>query len=113
MKYKLKEVNGNNYYYDIYVNSKKIGKIAYSIYSDINAAGIGDFYIKSTERNKGYGTQVLDDFIEKLSKNYDLVYCYVDKNNNGAIRLYERFGTLFDTDGNQYYVELYNRKTRE
>lgn len=74
--------------------------------------GIGDFEIAAEYRGKGYGTKVLEFVINKYKKEFDLIYCFVDANNDGAIRLYKKLGKVFDEDGpninNQYYVEFYN-----
>lgn len=99
-------------YSNILLDGQKIGEIAFSFYDDLNAVGIGDFEIAAEYRGKGYGTKVLEFVINKYKKEFDLIYCFVDANNDGAIRLYKKLGKVFDEDGpninNQYYVEFYN-----
>lgn len=102
----------NESYSDILLDGNKIGEIAFSFYDDINAIGIGNFEISSEYRGKGYGTKVLEFVIDKYKKKFDLIYCFVDADNYGAIKLYKKLGKVFDKDGsnvnNQYYVEFYN-----
>ena len=99
-------------YSNILLDSNKIGEIAFSFYDDINAVGIGNFEISPEHRGKGYGTKVLEFVIDRYKKEFDLIYCFVDADNDGAIRLYKKLGKVFDKDGpninNQYYVEFYN-----
>lgn len=102
----------NECYSNILLDDNKIGEIAFSFYDDINAVGIGNFEISPEHRGKGYGTKVLEFVIDRYKKEFDLIYCFVDVNNDGAIRLYKKLGKVFDADGpnvnNQYYVEFYN-----
>ena len=102
----------NEAYSDILLDGNKIGEIAFSFYDDINAVGIGNFEISAEYRGKGYWTKVLKFVIDKYKKKFDLIYCFVDANNYGAIKLYKKLGKVFDEDGpnvnNQYYVEFYN-----
>lgn len=102
----------NELYSDILLDGNKIGEIAFSFYDDINAVGIGNFEISLEYRGKGYGTKVLKFVIDKYKKKFDLIYCFVDADNYGAIKLYKKLGKVFDEDGpnvnNQYYVEFYN-----
>lgn len=98
----------------IYLNNKLIGYIAFSFYEDIKALGIGDFEI--IDKRKGYGSFVVKDIIAKYKNEYDLIYCFVDKDNIGAIEFYKKVGKVcFDkiNDKNQYYVILYENKIPE
>jgi RimJ/RimL family protein N-acetyltransferase len=65
------------------------------------------------ERGKGYGTQVIKDLIETKKAEYDLIYCFVDANNSGAINLYKKLGVVYDEDGpndnGQYYVTFWDK----
>ena len=113
-KLSLKTINSskNESYSYILLDGNKIGEIAFSFYDDINVVGIGNFEISSEHRNKGYGTKVLKFVIDIFKKKFDLIYCFVDADNYGAIKLYKKLGKVFDEDGpnvnNQYYVEFYN-----
>ena len=102
----------NEAYSDILLDGNKIGEIAFSFYDDINAVGIGNFEISSEHRGNGYGIKVLEFVIDKYKKKFDLIYCFVNVDNYGAIKLYKKLGKVFDEDGpnvnNQYYVEFYN-----
>lgn len=102
----------NECYSNILLDGNKIGEIAFSFYDDINAVGIGNFEISPENRRKGYGTKVLEFVIDRYKKEFDLIYCFVDVNNDEAIKLYKKLGKVFDEDGpnvnNQYYVEFYN-----
>lgn len=121
-----KEEKMNAKYFRIKNNGKEIGKIGLSFYDDIKAVGIGDFEIYPEFRNKGYGTKAIKGIINKYKNDYDKIYCFVDKNNKDAIRLYKRLGKVSDevtysqklsddeyikTNG-QYYVEFYNRRNK-
>ena len=102
----------NESYNEMLLDGNKIGEIAFSFYDDINAVGIGNFEISAEHRGKGYGTKVLKFVIDKYKKKFDLIYCFVDADNYGAIKLYKKLAKVFDEDGpnvnNQYYVEFYN-----
>lgn len=101
---------------EIYKDGKLIGYIGLEEYEgqpgdDFNKAlGIGDFMI--LERGKGYGTEVIKDLVSSNKNRYDLIYCFVDANNKGAINLYKKLGKVYDEDGpndnNQYYVTFWD-----
>ena len=67
------------------------------------------------ERNKGYGTAVIQDMIETYKNSYNLIYCFVDAKNTGAIKLYKQLGKVYDEDGpninGEYYVTFYDDGT--
>lgn len=125
--FNLKRTNesesNNDQWFDIIVNGNKVGKYGLSFYNDIKAIGIGDLEIYPEYRNKGYGTRTIKDIISKYKNTADLIYCFVDKDNTDAIRLYKRLGTVSDKSNTsqkvgeyewrnpngQYYVEFYNR----
>ena len=99
---------------EIYIDDKLVGYISFDEFDDVEGynkvLGIGNFMI--LERGKGYGTQVLEDLISKYKGEYDLIYCFVDSDNEGAIKLYKKLGTVYDEDGpndnGQYYVTFYD-----
>ena len=125
--FNLKRTNesesNNDQWFDIIVNGNKVGKYGLSFYNDIKAIGIGDLEIYPEYRNKGYGTRTIKDIVSKYKNTADLIYCFVDKDNTDAIRLYKRLGTVSDKSNTsqkvgeyewrnpngQYYVEFYNR----
>ena len=76
------------------------------------ALNIGNLII--LDRGKGLGTEVIKDIVKNNRNNYDLIYCCVDSDNDGAIRLYKRLGKVYDEEGpdenNEYYVELYSKE---
>ena len=78
----------------------------------IHGGHVGDC-VRKSERGKGYGTQVLKDLVNKYKNEYDLIYCFVDSDNEGAIKLYKKLGTVYDEDGpndnGQYYVTFYDK----
>ena len=95
----------------IYRNGEHIGYIDFSVYRDIRALGIGDFEI--IDKRKGYGTAVINDIVDKYKTAYDLIYCFVDKENHGAIEFYKKVGDIcFDkiNDKGQYQVILYENE---
>ena len=98
---------------EIYIDGELKGYIGLSKYNEEDGTkllGIGNFMI--IERGKGYGTQVINDIVSKYKSNYDLIYCFVDSDNEGAISLYKKLGKVYDEDGpndnNQYYVTFYD-----
>ena len=64
------------------------------------------------ERGKGLGSAVIQDIVAKHKNEYDLIYCFVDAKNDGAIRLYKKLGKVYDEDGpndnGEYYVTFYD-----
>ena len=102
---------------EIYKDGKLIGYVGFSVYDGLpdddykKALGIGNFII--LEKGKGLGTEVIRDIIEKYKNTYDLIYCFVDAKNIGAMRLYKKLGRVYDEEGpndnGEYYVVFYNR----
>lgn len=95
----------------IYYNGEHIGYIEFSFYEDIKALGFGNF--KIIDKRKGYGTIVIKDIIHKYKNKYNLIYCFVDKDNIGAIEFYKKVGKVcFDitNDKGQYQVILYGKE---
>lgn len=97
---------------EIYIDEKLIGYIGFSEYNDgdVKMLSIGNFMI--IERGQGYGTKVINDVVETNKDKYDLIYCFVDADNAGAIKLYKKLGSVYDEDGpndnGQYYVTFYD-----
>ena len=95
-----------------------IGKIGISTYDDINAADIGSFEIFKPYRRMGHAKNVLKKLVKKLKAKYDLVYCFVDKDNYPALSLYKQLGKVSNclNANDQYEVEFWkaaedNQKT--
>ena len=86
-----------------------IGKIGLSIYKDINAIGIGSFEIFKNYRRRVYAEITLKKLIHKCKDKFNLIYCYVDKDNKPAINLYNKIGKVSKklNKNNQYLVILY------
>ena len=98
---------------EIYIDDELKGYIGLSKYNEEDGTkllGIGNFMI--IERGKGYGTKVIQDIVSKYKNEYDLIYCFVDSDNEGAISLYKKLGKVYDEDGpndnGQYYVTFYD-----
>lgn len=92
----------------IYLNERHIGNIDFSPYDDIKALGFGNFEI--IDKRKGFGTFVINEIVAQNKNKYDLIYCFVHKENVSAIEFYKRVGKVhFDkiNDKNQYYVTIY------
>ena len=100
---------------EIYINDKLIGYISFDEYDDVEGynkvLGFGNFMI--LDRDKGYGTKVIKDLVNRYKNEYDLIYCFVDTNNFGAINLYKKLGEVYDEDGpndnGQYYVTFWDK----
>ena len=72
----------------LYVENNTI--IGYLYYSDIyERAEINQFEIDSIHRNCGYGTKIMDYFTKLVDKDISLE---VKKDNEPAIKLYEKYG---------------------
>lgn len=100
---------------EIYIDNKLVGYISFEEYDDIagynKVLGFGNFMI--LDHNKGYGTKVVKDLIDRYKNEFDLIYCFVDADNYGAINLYKKLGKVYDEDGpnanNQYYVTFWDK----
>ena len=81
---------------EIYLDGKHVGYIGFSEYNDGDkkCLGIGNFMI--FDRGQGIGTKIIEDVVSKNKKEYDLIYCYVEKDNDGAIRFYKRLGKVYN-----------------
>lgn len=97
---------------EIYIDNELVGYIGFSEYEedDVKMLGIGNFM--TIQQGKGHGTKIINDIVETKKNEYDLIYCFVDADNAGAIRLYKKLGTVYDEDGpndnGQYYVTFYD-----
>ena len=58
---------------------------------------IWSFGIIGEQRNKGYGTQMLTEFLQKFKADKPL-YLYVFKSNEVAIKLYQKVGFIIVDD---------------
>ena len=97
---------------EIYIDAELVGYIGFSEYEENGhkCLGIGNFMI--IERGQGFGSAIIQDIVAKYKNKYDLIYCFVDAKNDGAIRLYKKLGTVYDEDGpndnGEYYVTFYD-----
>jgi RimJ/RimL family protein N-acetyltransferase len=97
---------------EIHFDGKLAGYIGFSEYEEDGhkCLGIGNFMI--IERGKGLGSAVIQDVVAKHKNEYDLIYCFVDAKNDGAIRLYKKLGKVYEEDGpndnGEYYVTFYD-----
>ena len=100
---------------EIYIDGKLVGYISFDEYDDVEGynkvLGFGNFMI--LERGKGYGTKVIKDLVDRYKNEFDLIYCFVDAENLGAINLYKKLGKVYDEDGpndnGQYYVTFWDK----
>lgn len=100
---------------EIYLDDKLIGYISFDEYDDVEdynkVLGFGNFMI--LERGKGYGTKVIKDLVDRYKNEFDLIYCFVDAENSGAINLYKKLGKVYDEEGpndnGQYYVTFWDK----
>lgn len=97
---------------EIYITDKLVGYIAFSEFEEAGSKclGFGNFMI--LERGQGFGTKVLRDIVENNKNEYDLIFCFVDAKNEGAIRLYKKLGKVYDEEGpndnGEYFVTFYD-----
>ena len=100
---------------EIYIDGKLVGYISFNEYDDVEGynkvLGFGNFMI--LDRGKGYGTKVIKDLVDRYKNEFDLIYCFVDAENSGAINLYKKLGKVYDEDGpddnGQYYVTFWDK----
>ena len=101
---------------EIYIDGKLIGYISFDEYDDVEGynkvLGFGNFMI--LDRDKGYGTKVIKDLVNRYKNKFDLIYCFVDAKNSRAIELYKKLGKVYDKNGpndnGQYYVTFWDKK---
>ena len=97
---------------EIHFEGKLAGYIGFSEYEEDGhkCLGIGNFMI--IERGKGLGSAVIQNIVEMYKNQYDLIYCFVDAKNDGAIRLYKKLGKVYDeddpNDNGEYYVTFWD-----
>lgn len=77
----------------IYVGQKIAGAYVVIPYEDGNI--IDEIYLFKEYRNNGIGTEI----INKIKKQYPVLYIWVHKNNKDAIRLFERLGFIAMNNG--------------
>ena len=73
------------------------------------ALNIGNLII--LDRGKGLGTEVVKDIVNNGRDKYDTIYCYVDADNDDAVRFYKRLGKVDDepNSDNEYFVTLHRK----
>lgn len=89
-----------------------IGEIGLSFYEDIKSLGFGSFVIYEKYRHQGHGKRTILNLVKKYKNKYDLIYCFVDKDNIPAINLYKKIGKIdkHPNKNNQYMVTFWSRK---
>lgn len=89
-----------NQYKIIMANDKKIGCVLVTDYKD--GVLLDEIYLVSDFRGKGIGTNI----ISNVLKNHKKVYLWVYKNNENAIKLYEKLGfKIKDTTDSRIFME--------
>ena len=83
-----KKLRENISYYTC-VYSKETLVAFFSLREEETQVELDDFYVLEPYRNRGFGSEILEDCITKTQKP---IYLYVFTSNQGAIRLYERCG---------------------
>ncbi|MBQ7699097.1 MAG: GNAT family N-acetyltransferase [Clostridia bacterium] len=75
----------------------------YRVHLDENEYELDDFYLFEEYRRQGIGSAVLEKCIKEADKP---VYLYVFKRNEGAVKLYKKFGFEVKEDlGTRYIME--------
>jgi ribosomal protein S18 acetylase RimI-like enzyme len=94
--------------------NKLIGYVGFSYYTikGKKYLGIGNFMVLPKYQDSGHGTKIIADIINKNKSKYNTIYCYVDKNNKGAIKFYKRIANVNTKNLTKYgyYVTLYNKE---
>ena len=108
----MSEADIKSFIKEIHFEGKLAGYIGFSEYEENGhkCLGIGNFMI--IERGKGLGSAVIQNIVEKYKNQYDIIYCFVDAKNEGAIRLYKKLGKVYDeecpNDNGEYYVTFWD-----
>ena len=118
-KYLEKEINrkNNKVTYDdtptttyiMYVNNKPVGLICLRTEIDENwMKWSGNFYyrVRVSERNKGYGTKMLELALDEFRKlGFKVVYGQSSAGNIGSVKVIENNGGIFlnEENGTRYY----------
>jgi len=105
----------DGYMSEIYKDGNLIGYVSMSDVFGEEGEGLGKALdignLIILDRGKGLGTEVIKDIVNNGRDKYDTIYCYVDADNNNAVRFYKRLGTVYDEEGpndnNEYFVTLY------
>lgn len=105
---KLKYDNGDEKRYQFHPNHDKRRVYGWFELYELNSKyEIWALSIIGEQRNKGYGTQMLKEFLEQFKADKPL-YLYVYKTNEIAIRLYKKVGFVIVGDyGNNAYTMQY------
>lgn len=91
-------------YYVLLIDKKIIGFFECSIISP--DAELYDIVIKDSEQGKGYSKLLLNFFIELSKQNkVETIFLEVNKINNKAITLYEKYGFVKYGERKKYYGE--------
>lgn len=103
MEPRLKKIKhqDNSWEYILLLGDKKIGGIGYKNYEDPpDWFFIHSVHIRSKYRNAGYGTNMLNQIINKCKEKnpHSLLLLSVREDNIKAIKFYERLGFSFDND---------------
>lgn len=96
----------NSRFCGIIADGRQVGEVGFSDYGD--SLGIGSLSIYPELRGQGYGTAAIKAIIDKFGDDYDTIYCYVDDDNEEALKLYRKLGYVSDETNNdgQHYVEF-------
>lgn len=107
----LDQINNKNYHYYFINDGNNIGYISYQL-EDKNLF-LSKFYLLENSRGKGYFKMLLNNIINEAKKNKkEKVTLTVNKNNNIAIRAYEKNNFKIYKEekvfiGNNYYMDDY------
>lgn len=92
-----------NVYKVIEVKGKKCGSLLLTDYNE--GILIDEIYLEKEYRNKGIGSSILENIVNK----HDVVYLWVYKENKGAINLYKRFGfEVIEETETRYFMKYVN-----
>ena len=96
-----------NYYYNIVVNNKVVGYLLLT--NNDNGKLLDELYLEEEYRNKGIGTNIIKDILNKNN----IVYLWVYKLNTKAISLYKRLDfQIIEETKTRYYMK-YSRDNSE
>ena len=88
------------YYSNIVVDNNIVGCLL--IYSKDDGMLLDEIYIEENYRNKGIGTDIIKNILEKNN----IIYLYVYKDNIRAFNLYKRLGfNIIEETESRYYMK--------
>lgn len=99
------QLKKRGYCFCIMLDGIPIGSISY-VHKDFETASVG-MWISSNYWNKGFGTYILKEFMEIVkNKGYKFIVVTIQKKNLRSKRMCEKYGSIFKSDRNKWYIKI-------